>query len=797
MSAPSPVGVVGNGGGGWVANGTRGYWSWVNVQTVVRPPRTTPNDKKDENYDAACARYYIGQQQESSVNLFRQCYATNVRYAMEGPGAWGEEEDIKVFLKDQGRSTSKVAFNNPLIGPILTRLRGAADNLSVSPSAQTATQYAITRKEEDLARALAMSQAARASSVVADAFAPMGISPNEEETIAFHENTYQDQLVIAINSIMKMISVKNGLDDFKMEVAKHLALSGLCAWHCSPQGNDLVWELCEPDEVGWDPAAIRPDFADGSYVFTCPLMDVSDIAEKFQPKENIIRELDAWSNLNPSGFNQPGWPQIKPRVFTTYFRDIQYVERGYVIEDGEPTYVTINQPDRDSRDGKPKYTDKDLISPPENQWTAAWTDEEWNAKKQKRHVQVVRYCSCIPWEYLPGAITNGVSFNERVKGKNLDPKIAGMVSPTGDVVLASGLYPLQESNPDDTYNKGFPLKFTSWSYIAGNVVAPLTAAISPQRVMNQLTSDLMFRLRKAGHKSVAIDTDAMAGSTMSEEEILYALKEGDAVNIRGSLVGGLQNAVRDIDSSPGTSFYQAFQLIPGIKQVAESATGVYEQNYGAPGSANQLVGTLQLQLQQAGVMQQPYYKSIALLYKQVHQFNAQAGKQFFCRRPWILKQMVGDVGYFTLKLSEDLQNEQFRIEIELVPNTAEMRTLVDNQIIPMRMQMGLLDAQAAAELLGRAFPSDVDRACREYVKKAAMAQAQMAQQQQQAMMAQGLAAEKQAIDDQEMQLAQLEQKSSMEAAKLQQKMAQPSIQAEAEWLKPQEQTSTTFSPTGA
>lgn len=768
---------------GWNNNSPRGYWSWINLQTVVRPPRTLPDKEKGENYDATCARYYVGQQQASTNNLFRQCYADNVRYSLEGPGAWGEEEDIKTFLKDGGRSTSKVAFTNPLIGPILTRLRGAADNLAVSPMAEVATQFAKTRKEDDLAKRLAMSLAARGSDVVAQAFAPMGVSPDEQETEAMHENLYQDELVIAINSLMKMISVKNGLDDVKKDVAKHIALSGLAAWHCSKNATDLVWELCEPDEVGWDPAALRSDFADGSYVFTCPLMDVSTIAERYQPKAWVFKELDSWSNVNPTGYNQPGWPQMKPRVFTTYWRDSSRVERGYVLIDGEPEYVTINQPDPDSRDGKPKYTDKDLVDPPENQYTADWTESEWQNKKQMRYVEVIRYCVCIPWEYLPGAITQGREWSKRLSSGDAE-RINRVIGPTGDVVLESGVYPLQESNPDDTFAKGFPLKFSTWSYIAGNVVAPLTAAISPQRVMNQLTSDLMYRLRKAGHSSPAIDTDAMANSTMSEEDIIYALKEGNPINLKGAMVGGLQNAVREIDTSPSTSFYQAFSLIPQISQMAQSSTGVYDQNFGAPGSANQLVGTLQLQLQQAGVMQQPYYAAISSLYKQVHQFNAQAGKQFYCRFPWKLKQMVGDISYDTLKLSQDLQNEQFRIEVTLVPNAAEMRNIIDNQLIPMRMQLGLLDQATAADLMGRSYQSDVDAAQRRYVKRQAMVQEQMAKQQQQQEMAMAAAQEQQNIDQQESELAQMELQERMNQQKIAGKLAQPMAQAEARWAEP-------------
>ena len=52
----------------------RGYWQWVNVQTVTRPDRTLPQSQKGEAYDAACARYYLGNQQATQVNAYRLAY---------------------------------------------------------------------------------------------------------------------------------------------------------------------------------------------------------------------------------------------------------------------------------------------------------------------------------------------------------------------------------------------------------------------------------------------------------------------------------------------------------------------------------------------------------------------------------------------------------------------------------------------------------------------------------------------------------------------------------------------------
>src|SRR5690606_34950479 len=133
--------------------------------------------------------------------------------------------------------------------------------------------------------------------------------------------------------------------------------------------------------------------------------------------------------------------------------------------------------------------------------------------------------------------------------------LKGILNGNGDLVLAGGKVFPQEVNPDDTYGKGFPIKMTSWMRIAGHPVAPITAARSPQRFMNQLTTDLIWRLRNSGGKSVIIDTDAMAGSTMDEAEINIALKEGKPINLKSAITGGLANAVRDFDSSPGPGFY--------------------------------------------------------------------------------------------------------------------------------------------------------------------------------------------------------------------------------------------------
>mgnify|MGYP006921326600 CR=1 FL=1 len=766
----------------------RGYWAWVNVQTVVRPSRLLPNSQKDEYYDASCARYYLGMQQASQVNTFRQAYNINALYATNS--RWGEAEDEKLFLGDSVNPTGRVALQYPLVQPTLTRLRGVASNISIFPIATAATSYAKTRKEAKKKQAMLYSQAAQAGPMMAAAYAPMGISPDEGETEDMFENSYQDDLELAASNLMEMISEENGLDDQKREVAEQMALSGLTAFHASVQGSRLVWELCDSNEVGWDPSCIRADFADGEYVFTCPLYSVSTIAERWQPKKKSIEDLDRWANITTSNYTAAGWPQMRPRVFTVYWKDIDTVERGYVLKDGEPHLCTINRPDKERRGDEPMYTDADLIPPPENKYTAAWTDAEWASRKTTRYVEVIRYCSLIPWEYLPGAYTDNKVFKDRMSARSI---IEGRGTVTGDLILASGICDLQEVDPDDSYQKGFPLKMSAWTLIAGNVVAPLTAAISPQRMMNQITSDLMWRLRKAGNKSVALDSDAIAGSSMSHSEIINALKEGDPIDMKGAVTNGLQQAVQNIDTSPGNSFYQMFAMLPQIKAIAESGTGVYESNFGAPQGQDQLVGTLQLQLQQAGVMQVPFNAAVAHLYEQVHQYDVQAGKQHYARYPWILSQMVGDSGMEAIMVSREMMIEQFRIRVELTEDAAQQRIMADNMIIPQLLAEGSLDLLTANKLRGKAFPHQCYRAAEKFCMMKAKADAQAAKQQQIQMQQQQMALEDAQIRDEEAEVAKQDTDAKLKMAAINQKMAQPEIQAAADWMKPPDP----LKPTGA
>ncbi len=762
----------------------RGYWNWIPITYVLPPSMTLSEaDKDNEAYHGAWTRNFLAGQIRDQVNDFRAEYTANMAYATDS--RWGESSDIKMFLGDGAAITSRIPFKQPLMSPMLTRMIGGVDNISITAKAEPATQwFAQTRKENKFMEVMNMSTLSASGPNMEGVYAPMGISPNPEETESMFDMTYQDHIARGANSIMSILAERNKLDKTKRIQAGYTALSGLSAFHNFINGSNIETEVCEPRELGVDPSCLRPDASDGQYIYVCPLMDVGAIAERWNPKAEVVAALDNWARQFPGGESfQAGWPQSRPRVITMYWKDMKRVDRGFVIKDGEPHFCTINENNPDT--GKPDYTDVDLITPPENRYTNAWSDSEKRNKKQSRVVAQIRYCTMIPWEYLPGSYTKSQQFGTGFRPPAAPPGTRlKNLNITGDLILDYGVYPLQEADPDDEFSVKFPVKVSGWRYYGGNFVAPITAARDPQRWSNQITSDVAWRLRKAGGKAVMIAKEALVDSNMDEQDVKNAVKEGDTMVLSGAQLGGLQNSHGAVDASPDASTYQMMNLIPQAKAVAESAIGVYESNYGAPSGSGQLVGTMQLQLQQAGVMQQPFYACIADLYEQQNQFYAQAGKQFYSRMPWVMAQMTGDEDMEAILESKDMMLEQFRVKVVMAPDGAQQKLMTDRELIPGLLQLGMLDPITASQLMGRSTPDDVYAASRKFTKMAQKAAADQAQQaEMQAAQAQ-MDIEHAGIADEEADIAKQETDANLKAAALQQKLAQPAASAEAKWLEP-------------
>ena len=111
----------------------RGFWTWIPISTMIPPSMTTPERDKGESYHALWTRYFLSRQVGAWIEFYRNNYTANMEYAIDS--RWGEEEDVRMFLGDGPAQTSRIPFKVPILSPMLTRMVGAVDNISISAKA--------------------------------------------------------------------------------------------------------------------------------------------------------------------------------------------------------------------------------------------------------------------------------------------------------------------------------------------------------------------------------------------------------------------------------------------------------------------------------------------------------------------------------------------------------------------------------------------------------------------------------------------------------------------------------------
>ena len=358
----------------------------------------------------------------------------------------------------------------------------------------------------------------------------------------------------------------------------------------------------------------------------------------------------------------------------------------------------------------------------------------------------------------------------------------------GDYIIESGIYDLQEVDPDHEASVKFPLKMATWMNVGGFVVAPLTAVMSPQRIINQITSDIVWRMSQAGSQVPFFDKKALASAGMTIKQALTAYKRGNPMYGDTVHVGGAQNAVQMIGGGLDPNIFKQWELLQGFIRIAEDATGLYAQNSGAPGPANQLVGVKEIQAEQEDTMTRPYFSCIQSLFEQMHQFDAQAGRRFYIKRPWILEDMVGTE--LSKVLTETKYNDllQFRLTTKLSLNPEELRNMANTTILGQGglLDRGLLDGVTAGKLLGKSYPEELWPAVEVYTQEAAIAQQKMAEDQAKAAQMGMLQQREQQLMQQEHDMYNKAMDMATKADQTNMKGDMPFMQAQAERMKPQE-----------
>lgn len=646
---------------------------YVDIQYAPRPDYDTK--VKDEKYDIECSRHYLGTIIPGYMDFTRICAAVNEGFA--AGRLWGLAPDIQGFLKDTGQNTSRPALSYPLFTPMLARMLGILSQVDVHARAEAISSRAESRRELAIQKARVLARQMAAGPMVANGIAAMGISPDEDAAAAMADDNFRDDVIETITDFMAVLSKRMKVDELRTELGQSASLSGIAATHCYFSGGHAQVEPITCDELVWDISARRRDRSDATFVGLVKTRDIADLMETYSPHRDVLKALDEAARRNDQrgGSGTNGWLMGKPQEYLVYFRDGDYVERGFIEGPNGPQMVTVGE--IDTMTGKPRYTEADLIDPPNIPET-----RDWKGKTQKKWVQYLRYCSFLPREIVPKVTLNDVEY-----GKD-------------DIVLASGKYEWGEVDPSQENGVKFPIKQCSWMNIRGRTIAPMTAAQTPQRMMSIIASDFTHRIGRASGRSVVFDKSALAGGGMTVKQAAIALKESNPIQIDGMRMGNISNAIGFVGEGLDDNVFKELDILSSMKEIAESLTHLNDQNFGASGSANELVGVKRLQWQQVSIAQQPYTETITSVFKQTYDWIANVARKYYMAHPWTLEDIVGEKGMKVMQAIEDLYIEQVKVDVKLSPDSATVRQSVDEMVMTQWLPLQLIDRAGAAEILG-------------------------------------------------------------------------------------------------
>lgn len=742
------------------------FWPWVSISPDERKPLSWDDSKKTvDGYDLPNMRYYMGRNYGNYYDFMRACSVVNEAFVTGR--LWGLRADFNSFLMDEGVTNTRQPFIFPLSQTMNTRLIGKLSRISINGKVEPIGQYATTKKEEAMARAVVMSMAAQAGPEVAKVMQEQGVSADPIKAREETEMSFVDPLQKATNMLLSGIAARNKYDEMRKHVGQNVNVSGMGCTHAFTNGSHYDWEVVDSRYVFYDVAAKRPDASDGAFCgFFKFWSSISAIAEAFNLDKAKVERLEAmvraYAPTSTDGTTAK-WPAGCPVTATGYYRDGRYIKRGFIEGPDGPELVSVDTINPDTE--KPYYTEADLIDPPQTEFT-----RNWKGKTMTRFYEYVRWIVFIPHELMPNK-----------QGAKPEEKI-------GDFVVTGGEYPLQECDPDHEAGVSFPLKMATWMNVGGFVVAPLTAVMSPQRIINQLTSDIVWRMSKSRSQTVFFDKKALASANMTIKQALIAYKRGDPLYGDTVHIGGAQNAVQNIGGGLDPNIFKEWELLQGFIRVAEDATGLYAQNSGAPGSANQLVGVKEMQERQEDTMTRQYFACIQSLFEQMYQFDAQAGRRFYIKHPWTLVDMVGSEGAKVLTQTKYSDLLQFRMKAALTMNPEELKQTANMMIL---QEGGLLDRKlitpiSAGKLLGKSYPEEVWPYVERDTQEMAMAQEAMAKEQAKAAQIGMLQEREQQLMDQEREMYGKAFDMTTKADQTNMKGDMPMLSAQAKQLEPQQ-----------
>jgi len=467
-----------------------------------------------------------------------------------------------------------------------------------------------------------------------------------------------------------------------------------------PYNGHWMVKRISPERFGWDRGAINPDLSDAEFFFEYDLALPTSLYEQYP---NVDREkIEALENrVTKSFLNNPllagTFTGYRLPVYTAVWRDCVESTYGYVYDEFNQIVLRrINY--IEEGETKPKYTEADLV--PMNKLTDYQKNIILKGKKtRKLLVDQWRFCTFIPYESYV-----------------VNPQYLRKPDSSLDIILDYGVLPYQENNLYSPVNMNPPYKVGTWSYLHGEVLAPISVAINPQRMINRFLSVMESYINSSGGSGVVWDKDLfLDGSSDTEDDINIKIKRGQPIGVHGR-GRGVQNAIGGYNAGIKDSTVIFANLIENFKQSIDQMTGV---NSGLQGQANpdQLVGVMQLMIQRGSILQQPFYDALSTIYKGLYQSVATSGKRYYIDNEVELVDAVGEDSAYIIELSKDMKLENFRIDIIPSIDTNVERQMVD-QMLNLWLQSGIIDKDNYSQLYGKASYEEALYAMRQYVKAA-------------------------------------------------------------------------------
>lgn len=652
-----------------------------------RPNRI--EETKDENYHVRYARWVLnGLNHPLHTEWIKKCM---VNWAFYKGEQWIFDEDLEAFFLDEtGDIRNRLKLTKNMIRPMVEQYVGNAIRLSYKARAKTQSDYVITKREEDLSKLNFLHDMKDSDPMFADVIdRTRGLGETREETFEIFENTFTEDYEKDINGLIGWIEKNINMEEIKVRATKNMAITGLGIYEGAEINANYVGDSLDPMFFWFDRSAQKPDLSDAEFQGKWYYHDVASIFERWQGLSDTDRRIIEKASENDSiavskviqqFYNHTG---SKIPVYETYWKDTEKQTYGWVEDNhGYPFFTRINGKENDDKSSK--YTDKDLIEPPNK----SHKEILGNNKKGSIYVDVLRYCIFIPKE-----------------------EIGQRGSATEDIVLEYGVKPYEETYWFDPSNVQFPFKCFTWSYDKGEVLSPLDDAIDPQRLMNRTLSIAESQINNMRGTGTVVAKNAIDPRD-GEETILRNINKSKPITVDITRTGSVQNSVGTYGTNLGAGTLQLYDIAREMQSGMQDVTGVNDAMTGTQGGG-ELVGVIQSQIQRGTLIQEPFYFALTSMLRQAYQHMATVGKRIYFDNPRKLTMMVGDEGLRRIEITKDMMLEDYRIFIER-EEAKETQLEATNNLILSFVQMQLLDAPTASNLFNRSTVEDVASALRKY-----------------------------------------------------------------------------------